>query len=144
MKIIIVEIKSCNGIPIELLTFLGKISKTNVKHILVLQTHDSKLNLVIYNKIKEFLNFYKIENIFLSKDMLNSIFTEMIFNNSNLLFSQKVSEENICINNLEKYILEYESYFGNLPYYLEDKKYIDKFMFINDFILQFGSDIVLH
>lgn len=148
MKFINLQIEneiSSKGIPCELLLYLGKIAKSKQETHLFIQTNEEKKNLVFYNSIKSFLSCNKMKNINLVSLPLNMGCWVSLSCKLNLFFSNKVTEKSLIENAiLKNFIQVYEQLFGVLPYYIEDKKYIDKYLFINDIFLQFGADITLH
>lgn len=144
MKFINIELlNSSKGIPCELLLYLGKLSREKTESFIFLQTNNESLNKFFYNAIKNMLKFYKTKNIIISiEPLISSAKIFKLDSKLNIHFPHKRSpEKNIYI---ERYIEQYELLWGNLPYFLEETKFIDKLEFINDSVLQLSQDIVLH
>ena len=146
MKYINVEFESLtDGIPCELLLYMGNLLKDKEEKFIYLETNNENLNNILFSKISNFLRHYKIKNIIISKTKLITSVNYRIPNKLNLYFSPNTNSNNVSNNNiLKNFINQFEVFFGTLPFYLENNKYIDKFLFINDILLQFGADIILH
>ena len=134
-----------NGIPADLFILIGKLYTSKDEYQIFIETGNSKLNLVYYNCVKNFLSYYKIKNIFLSSKRLAFGTNTEVSSKLNLYFYSKINEKNIAETQVLKNFLNvYENLFGKLPFYIENKKYIDKYIFINDVILPLSTDITLH
>lgn len=147
MKNINIEFENTlnKGIPCELFLYIGNLLKSKEETFIHINSQNDAINNILYNKIFGFLRHYKIKTLLVSKTKLEAATTYKVQNKLNLCFSQNVKSENLEENNvLKNFVKQYEIFFGSLPFYLEKKKYVDKFLFINDVILQFGVDIVLH
>ena len=86
-----------------------------------------------------------IYNIVLLNDYTFSGKPVLIDGKLGLFFSPNLEEKQIADNtNLKPFIIEFEKMFGELPFYTQKNKYCEKYMFINDVIIQFGQEGTSH
>lgn len=132
-------------IPSELMLYIGKLAKNKVKTYLYVETNNPKTNKLIYDALFNLVKFYKITNVSIMDNTIPAATSIILPVKLPMFFSPALSEKNIDDNiHLSKFVSAFEKLFGFLPFYTENKKFIDKFLFINDVILKFGSDIILH
>lgn len=148
MKFINLKIETPNnqtGIPCELLLYIGKLSKNKDKTYLFIQAESENLNTFFYNALTNFVKFYKLDNISITNSPIPSVQFEILQPKLNMFFYPGLSEKNIHLNSYVKsFIFAYENMFKTLPFYIQENMIIDKYLFINDVVLQFGIDLISH
>ncbi len=126
------------GIPAELLLFIGENSKSNFELFI---NNDAGINEIIETAIKRIIAYYELKNITISNCKLNYAENLKLREGSGLFFSDNLDEKKILNNkNLVAFIFYYEKLFGELPYFLDSTKNIDKYLYINDTILKLSED----
>ena len=131
------------GIPAEFLLFIGmQKSKPNS----YLSFDHTQLNANVLSKIfQNVAQFFNIYNIVLLNDYTFSGKPVLIDGKLGLFFSPNLEEKQIADNtNLKPFIIEFEKMFRELPFYTQKNKYCEKYMFINDVIIQFGQEVTSH
>ncbi len=134
------------GLPCELLFYIGKLFKNSSDCYVNIETDNLKSTEAVKTAISNLLKHYKIKNIILSNEPFN-MGTKIINISSKLqlFFSPQTNEKEIQENKyLTNFITQYEKFFGNLPFFSNTNKDCEKYLFLNDVILGFGDEVLLH
>jgi len=142
MKIINLKIDnySCTcSFPAYLTIIIGQISKENdITYILLSNDYQ---NTSLISSIQNLMKYYEIHNIYLNTENIDCINEVHFQNKHGLSFPNSNINES---ESLKAFIEEFESLYGILPFYSQKNKYIEKFLFINDIILNLCGEITVH
>lgn len=128
------------NVPADLILTIGELSATN--YVNIFAPTDKCFN-TIYYCIDNIKKYYQINSIEFTQE--NKHYFTYKFSNFNLMFSKELDRKKLKSDSaLHNFIMEYEKTFGTIPFFSSKNIDVDKYIYINDIILNLSNDISTH